>query len=92
MSAAERAETIGGHRPQAAGLEVVEGLLELVAGVHDERPVLGDRFGDRDTREHHQLGRPCSRGPQQAAEAEITASAVTLGRSKFVGWLEALLA
>ena len=32
---------------EAAGLEVLDRLLQLLAGVHDERPVLRDRLADR---------------------------------------------
>ena len=36
-----------GTTPEPAALEVVERLLDLGAGVHDERPVPGDRLADR---------------------------------------------
>ena len=40
-------QPVGGNRPEAAGLEVLERLGQLVAGVHDERPVGGHRLADR---------------------------------------------
>src|SRR5437868_6180064 len=42
------AELFGGDGTQPPGLVVVEGLEELVAGVHDERAVVGNRLTDRE--------------------------------------------
>ena len=39
--------SLGGYRPQAAGLVVLEGLHELGPGVHHERAVSSDRLPDR---------------------------------------------
>ena len=38
---------LGGDGAEPAGLEVLEGLDQLVPGVHHERAVRGDRLADR---------------------------------------------
>ena len=40
-------EAVGGDGSESTGVEVVDGLLQFVAGVHDERSVLRDGFTDR---------------------------------------------
>ena len=44
-----RHQAVGGDRPEPAGLEVLERLGELVAGVHHERPVGRHGLADRAT-------------------------------------------
>lgn len=41
-------ELTGGNDPEPARLVVVEGLDDLLAGVHHERPVVGDGRSDRE--------------------------------------------
>ena len=44
-------------RAEPAGLEVGERVQDLLAGVHDERPVHGDRLADRRAAEDHDVQR-----------------------------------
>ena len=51
----------GGDGAHAAGVEVVDGLDDLLTGVHHERPVVGDRLADGHPAEQQHLevlGRP----------------------------------
>src|SRR5688500_17980547 len=54
-------QRVRGDLAEATGLEVLDRLLQLQAGVHDERPVLGDRLADRLASEDEHLQRPVTR-------------------------------
>src|ERR1700730_2661468 len=65
---------VGGNNAEPTGLIVIDGLKDFLAGVHHERPVVGDRCADRQPaqQEHiERLGLLGGRGhPEKVGTAE----------------------
>ena len=64
--------TVGRPRPAAelGALVILEGLLDLGAGVHDERPVLRDRLTNGTGLQEEALSRSCAR-PEQHRDVAL---------------------
>ena len=68
-------ELVGGDDAEPAGLVVLDGLDDLLAGVHHEGPVVGDRRADRQSAEQQhveRLGLPRRRRPPRHGRRDRT--------------------
>ena len=66
-----QAQVDGGDGAHAAGVEVVDGLEDLLAGVHHERAVVRDRLADREAAEQQHLERVGRRPPGASAAPTV---------------------
>ena len=77
-------QLFGGDGAHAACLEVFEGLDDLLAGVHDEGAVAGDRFADGEAAEDEDL--PAVRAGEGlavgGADEEAVAGALVVGAAE----------